>query len=76
LGAPTGIAITAAVFGLLHGPEYSYAWQYVILIGVAGACFGWVRYRAGSVIPAVLMHGGFNAVFFVSSVFVQTQVHK
>jgi membrane protease YdiL (CAAX protease family) len=76
LGAPAGIAITAAVFGLLHGPEYSGAWQYVILVGLAGACFGWVRYRSGSVIPAVLMHGGFNAVFFVSSIFVQSQIHK
>lgn len=68
LGIAAGILITAAVFGLLHGPEYSGSWQYVVLVAFAGACFGWVRFRGRSLIPAALMHAGFNAVFFVAAI--------
>jgi uncharacterized protein len=68
LGIAAGISITALVFGLLHGPEYSGAWQYILLIAFAGACFGWVRFRAQSIIPAALMHAGFNAVFFFAAI--------
>ena len=75
LGVAAGILVTAAVFGLLHGPEYSGTWQYVVLIAFAGACFGWVRFRGRSVIPAALMHAGFNAVFFFAAV-AQTSIQK
>lgn len=68
LGIPAGISITALAFGLLHGPEYSGAWQYVVLIAFAGACFGWVRFHGRSIIPAAMMHAGFNAVFFVAAI--------
>jgi hypothetical protein len=60
LGALAAIAITAAIFGALHAPEYSYAWQYVASIGLAGAVFGWLRARTNSIIPCVIMHGSFN----------------
>ena len=69
LGMIAGVLITAVCFGLLHGPEYSGSWQYVVLISLAGACFGFVRAAGRSVIPAVIMHAGFNAVFFLSVVF-------
>jgi hypothetical protein len=49
-GVVAGILITAVLFGSLHAPEYSWAWQYVAAISAAGAVFGWV------------MHGCFNAV--------------
>lgn len=75
LGNAAGILITAAVFGLLHAPEYSGSWQYVILIGFAGACFGYARFWGRSLIPAIIMHSGFNTVFFVAAL-VGTQYHK
>ncbi|HXE11925.1 MAG TPA: type II CAAX endopeptidase family protein [Bryobacteraceae bacterium] len=75
LGNAAGILITAAVFGLLHAPEYSGSWQYVILIVFAGACFGYARFWGRSLIPAIVMHSGFNTVFFVAAL-VGTQYHK
>ena len=75
LGDVAGILITAAVFGLLHAPEYSGSWQYVILIAFAGACFGYARFWGRSLVPAVMMHASFNAVFFCAAVF-GTQYHK
>lgn len=75
IGIPAGIILTAAVFGLLHAPEYSGAWQYVLLVGFAGACFGWVRVWGRSLVPSALMHAGFNFMFFLAALF-QNRIQK
>jgi uncharacterized protein len=69
LGNLAGILLTAGAFGLLHGPEYSGAWQYIVLITFAGACFGWARAWGRSLAPAIYMHAGFNTVFFCAALF-------
>lgn len=66
LGAVAGILITAALFGGLHAPEYSGAWQYALCVALAGVVFGYLRYRTGSLIPCTIMHGCFNAVSVVA----------
>lgn len=65
-GTVTGIVITALIFGALHAPEYSWAWQYALAVAFAGAVFGWVRYRANSIIPSTIMHGCYNSVFLIA----------
>jgi membrane protease YdiL (CAAX protease family) len=75
LGTVAGVLLAAGLFGLLHGPEYSGAWQFVVLITAAGACFGWVRARTGSLVPAIIMHAGFNSVFFVAAL-AQNHIQK
>lgn len=65
-GIIAGILITSVLFGSLHAPEYSWAWQYVAAISAAGAVFGWVRARANSIIPSTVMHGCFNAVSVIA----------
>lgn len=75
LGIAAGVLIAAGLFGLLHGPEYSGAWQFVVLITAAGACFGWARAWTGSLIPAIVMHAGFNSVFFVAAL-AQNHIQK
>ena len=67
-GAIAGILITAAIFGGLHAPEYSYAWQYAVAITIVGAVLGWVRYRFDSIIPSTVVHGAFNTVAVVALV--------
>lgn len=61
-GAVAGILLTAILFGGLHAPEYSYAWQYAVAITVVGAVLGWVRHSSGSLIPSTVVHGAFNTV--------------
>ncbi|HZT37467.1 MAG TPA: type II CAAX endopeptidase family protein [Bryobacteraceae bacterium] len=63
-GPAVGIVLTALPFALLHGPEYNWTWQYVLLIGAAGAAFGWVRYRSGSTFNSAVMHSTYNLTFF------------
>lgn len=65
-GVIAGIIITALIFGALHAPEYSWAWQYALAVAFAGAVFGWVRYRSNSIIPSTIMHGCYNAVFLIA----------
>jgi len=65
MGPWLGILLTALLFALLHGPEYHWAWQSVLLIGVAGAAFGYVRYKTKSTTAAFLMHSAYNAMGFL-----------
>lgn len=64
LGVAAGVVITAALFGALHAPEYGFAWQYAVAIGLAGLTFGAVRAWAGSTLASTLMHSTFNLVMF------------
>jgi membrane protease YdiL (CAAX protease family) len=65
LGAWTGILLTTLPFALLHGPQNAWAWQQVVLIGLAGAVFGYVRYRTGSTSASFLLHAAYNATGFL-----------
>ncbi len=68
-GVVAGIFATAVAFGLLHGPEYSWSWQFVITLTLAGAAFGWMRWAANSVISSTVMHGCFNLVMFAGMIY-------
>ena len=65
LGA-VGIVAAAVPFGLLHLQEYGFAWQPGLLITLAGAAFGWMRYRTGSTAASTLMHAAYNGTFFLA----------
>ena len=65
-GAIAGILLTAALFGGLHAPEYSWAWQYAFCVSLAGVVFGYLRYRTNSIIPCTVMHGCFNALSVIA----------
>ncbi|MEN6532901.1 MAG: type II CAAX endopeptidase family protein [Bryobacteraceae bacterium] len=68
-GAVFGIILTALPFALLHGPQYGWSWRHILFIVVAGASFGWMRYRTGSTAAATIMHAAYNLTFFVASLF-------
>jgi membrane protease YdiL (CAAX protease family) len=65
-GITAGIVLTAIPFALLHGPQYSWAWQYLVLLTLVGSAFGWVRYRSGSTGIAAVMHAAYNFTFMVA----------
>ncbi len=65
-GVLPGILISALPFALLHGPEYGWTWQYVVLIGFAGALFGAMRYYTGSTLASAMMHSTYNLTFFAA----------
>lgn len=65
MGPLLGILLTAVPFALLHGAQNHWAWQPVLLIGIAGVAFGYVRYKTGSTTAAFLMHSAYNATGFL-----------
>ena len=65
LGPLLGILFTAVPFALLHGAQNHWAWQPVLLIGIAGMAFGLVRYKTGSTTAAFVMHSAYNAMGFL-----------
>jgi membrane protease YdiL (CAAX protease family) len=81
LGPVPAIIISGIIWGAWHAPlillGYNYpgvpGWLGVLLmIGmctVVGGVFGWLRLRSGSVWPAALAHGAFNAAAGFSLVF-------
>ena len=66
LGAVAAVAVTAAAFSVMHGPQYAWSWRHLVLITLAGAVFGWVRWRSGSTAAATAMHAGYNLTFFIA----------
>jgi membrane protease YdiL (CAAX protease family) len=66
LGAIPGILLAAIPFGLLHYHEYGNSWRHAVLIGLAGAAFGWMRHSTGSTQASTLMHASYNALIFVA----------
>jgi membrane protease YdiL (CAAX protease family) len=63
LGAAAGVALASAPFALLHGPQYGWSWQHVLLLFLASAAFGAVRLRTGSTAASTLMHAAYNLTF-------------
>jgi membrane protease YdiL (CAAX protease family) len=64
LGPWPAIVLAAVGFSLLHGAQYKWSWQDLLLIGLAGVAFGYARYKTGSTAAAALLHGGYNLSFF------------
>jgi membrane protease YdiL (CAAX protease family) len=62
--APLAILLTAVPFALLHGPGFGWAWQSVMVVGLAGIVMGIVRQRTGSTAAAALVHVGYNSTLF------------
>jgi uncharacterized protein len=66
LGAPGGIVLTGIIFGSIHGYEYQWAWQYMLMISLVGCVFGWAKYKTQSTIACALMHSTFNLTQFAA----------
>ncbi|MBL8177826.1 MAG: CPBP family intramembrane metalloprotease [Bryobacterales bacterium] len=67
-GVWAGVLITALPFALLHGPQYSWSWQHIVLLVLAGGAFGGVRHITGSTAAAVMTHATYNLTFFSAMV--------
>jgi membrane protease YdiL (CAAX protease family) len=65
VGPWPGILLAATPFALVHGSQYHWSWQHLTVVGLAGAVFGFVRYKTGSTAAATLVHTGYNATLFI-----------
>jgi membrane protease YdiL (CAAX protease family) len=72
MGAAWGIALTALPFGLIHLPQYGWAWGAALVIFLVGVVCGMVRAVTRSVGASFLVHAGFNGTQMLIAV-VMTQ---
>jgi uncharacterized protein len=66
LGAAAGIVLTGIIFGSVHGYEYKWSWQYMLLISMVGCVFGWAKYKTQSTMTSAFMHATFNLTQFAA----------
>lgn len=72
MGVAWGIALTALPFGLIHLPQYGWAWGAALVIFMVGVVCGVVRAVTRSVGASFLVHVGFNGTQMLIAV-VMTQ---
>ena len=60
LGVVWAIMLTALPFGLIHLPQYGWAWGAALVVLLVGVVCGVVRAVTGSVGASFLVHVGFN----------------
>ena len=60
LGVAWGIVLTALPFGLIHLPQYGWAWGAALVIVAVGVVCGIVRAATRSVGASFLVHAGYN----------------
>ena len=63
-GPIAAILITSLIFASLHGGQYGWSWQILLLLLVAGLAFGFVRWKTGSLWPPIVMHIAYNGLQF------------
>jgi membrane protease YdiL (CAAX protease family) len=60
MGMAWGVVLTALPFGLIHLPQYGWAWGAALVIFLVGVVCGVVRAVMKSVGASFLVHAGFN----------------
>jgi membrane protease YdiL (CAAX protease family) len=60
MGAAWAIALTALPFGLIHLPQYGWAWGAALIVILVGVVCGVVRAQTRSVGASFLVHVGYN----------------
>lgn len=60
MGPAWAIALTALPFGLIHLPQYGWAWGAALIIVLVGVVCGVVRAATRSVGASFLVHAGYN----------------
>jgi hypothetical protein len=63
-GGLLAVALTNLPFVLLHGPQYGWTWQHLMLLFLASSVFGLTKLKTGSTAASTLVHAGYNATFF------------
>jgi membrane protease YdiL (CAAX protease family) len=65
IGTWPAIIGSAIPFGLIHGSQNQWAWQYVVIIAMTGVAFAYVRHKTGSTAASALTHSAYNATQFI-----------
>lgn len=65
LGTAFAVLATALAFAIVHGTQYGWAWQAMLVMFIVGLVLTTARARSGSVAVSFLMHAGYNLMLFI-----------
>jgi|ERR1700733_4302053 len=74
LGTAGGIILTGIIFGSVHGYEYQWSWQFMLLISLVGCVLGWAKHKTQSTVASALMHSTFNLTQFAAFLLQQRSI--
>lgn len=75
-GALAAILTTSVVFSMIHGPQYGWHWQNLVLLFYVGSVFALIRAQTGSVVPAAFVHAGYNGTLLFGLLFAGEALEK
>ncbi len=75
-GALAAILVTSVVFSMIHGPQYGWHWQNLVLLFYVGSIFALIRAQTGSVVPAAFVHAGYNGTLLFGVLFAGETLEK
>lgn len=64
-GPWTALLVTSAAFTLLHGGQYGWHWQQLLVLLVVGTALGAIRMKSGSVQASTIAHATYNGMLFL-----------
>jgi membrane protease YdiL (CAAX protease family) len=67
-GTVSGVLLTGALFGFLHGAQLGWTKGLVIMLIIVGTIFTFARARSGTVLASFLLHLGYNSMIALSAV--------
>ena len=65
-GPWTALVVTSVVFAILHGAQYGWAWQQLVVLMAVGCVFGAIRMQSGSTKASTIVHASYNALLFLA----------
>ena len=74
-GTHFGVLLCATPFALLHGPQYHWTWQIIVLLTLAGSVFGYTRLRTGSTAASTTVHAAYNLTYFTAYIVQQKDLY-
>lgn len=63
-GTTGAVLLCSGLFVGLHGPQYAWSWQHLVLLMIASVAFCLVWIRTGSTAASTLVHATYNLTFF------------
>lgn len=63
-GVAVALLVTSVPFALLHGPQYGWSWQHMVLLVLASVVFGAVKLLTRTLTAPVALHCAYNATMF------------
>lgn len=64
-GPWTALLVTSAAFAVLHGGQYGWHWQQLVVLLAVGIALGAIRMTSGSVQASTIAHATYNGMLFL-----------